>query len=328
MRWNALLIACLAASVALSGCFGGDDTKDDDDLLTVDPCANTLDGQGDAAQEDTSAADESADEPVDPLNGTLAMLASRQIEEDNGTMDDLAATTGAVSECPGTNVNSAPNVAPVANLTMTSTAGVVQDGTNYILAGENVTFSAAASTDDSSIQLAALTVRDSNGTRTVQLYSDGFVDAVLSFAHEGAVNVTLRVLDDDGAVDVLDVMLYVNSLKSVSVPVDLALPTGHSADACDYPELGENLLWQRFMDHAKFSVQSNARWLSAEMTAGSGQFALCSPEQVALSEASSTTAESARGGDPLVSSPLYSVFALATGGVSTMTFDVMVHYEP
>lgn len=328
MRWNGFLLASLFMAAALSGCLGGDDDKETEPLQSTECPTDDLAGglEGDAAQED--AADD--DGALDDLDGTLAALRTRQAENetlDDGAGTDVSATTEALDPC-AEETPSLPNTPPTANLVMTADDGAVQDGTTYIMAGQNVTFSAAGSMDDDgSIQLAALTVRDSNSTRTMQLFADGFQDLPVSFPHEGPVNVTLRVLDDDGDVDVLEAMLYVNRIQSLVVPIDIPLPAGHGAGGCDYPT-EPPLLWQRSMNFARFVVNSGAQWISAEMTGGSGEFALCDPANAPISEASTEAAQTARDGTDMASSPQYGVFGVAKGGVDDLTFEVMVHYEP
>lgn len=327
MRWNGFLLASVLAAVTLSGCLGGDDKDDPEDLKSVG-CPDVGVPSVDAPSGD--AGNGTDDGALDDLNGTLALLRARQAgngtDDGNASEEQVLETTTADDGCPDVQTQTA-NLPPVAALVMTADDGAVQNGTTYIVAGQNVTFSAAGSSDDGSVQLAALTVRDSNGTRTVQLYDGGFQDATLAFPHEGPANVTLRVLDDDGEVDLVETMLYVNRVHSLSIAVDAFMPAGGDAGACDFPS-DPPLLWQRAMSHARFVVNSGAQWLSAEMTGGSGEFALCDPDSEPLTEASSTTAETERGAGPMRSSPQYSLFGVATGSGGPLTFDVMVHYEP
>jgi len=323
MRWNVLLLASVLLAVTLSGCADDDDGGDTNKL-------NSLECPEDHLGHDVPVGDDGSDDgtALDDLNGTLALLGGRQADNSTGEADsDEVLQTTSADACPEAEPD-VPNVAPVAALLMTADDGTVQNGTTYIRTGQNVTFSAAGSSDDGAIQLAALTVRDSNGTRTVQLYDGGFQDVTLPFAHEGPVNVTLRVLDDAGEVDLVESMLYVNRLHSLTIAVDAALPAGHSADACDFPDDTASVVWQPFMDRTKFIVNSGARWISAEMTGGSGEYALCDPGHAALTEASSGAVETERTGAPLVPSPQYAVFGVSTGGADDLTFDVMVHYEP
>lgn len=325
MRWNGFLLASVFVFVTLSGCSDKDDGDDADKLNSLECPEDDLGSldvpAGDADDSDNGTA-------VDDLNGTLALLRGRQ-QAENGTDEageEVLQTTSA-DACPE-DVADVSTVPPVADLVMTADDGTVQNGTTFILTDQNVTFSAAGSSDDGTIQLAALTVTDSNSTRTVQLYDGGFQDVTLPFAHEGPVNVTLRVLDDAGEVDLVESMLYVNRLHSLTIAVDAALPAGHSADACDFPDDTASVVWQPFMDRTKFIVNSGAMWISAEMTSGSGEYALCDPGHAPLTEASSSAVETARDGSPLTPSPQYAVFGVSTGGVDDLTFDVMVHYEP
>ncbi len=321
MRSNGILMTSLLVAVALSGCLG-DDEPQTDDLQSVE-CP-------DVHHHEEDHGDEAGDEDAGALDDVNATLRAATLREADG---DALDATDALADCPEHEEEPAePNLPPVAGLSMVADDGTVQDGTNYVLVGQSVTFSAAGSTDDDAIQLAALTVTDANGTRTVQLYdaeTEAFVDTLLAFEHAGPANVTLRVLDDEGAVDLLETMLYVNRLHQLTISVDVPVPAAvHSTEECTYPTEGTNLVWQRSMNQAKFVVDAGAQWIEATLTGGTGEFTLCGPDGSPLTDASTDTASTERGAGGLAANPQYGVFGMLTDGTDALTFDVMVHYEP
>lgn len=278
-------------SVSLSGCLGfGDDADEDDHGDDHDHC-----------------------DPSDAANYTAEECPGHQPPADQ-------------NETPEPEV---PNQLPDAVLNMTGPDGPL-NGTSYVLPGANVTFSAAASSDpDGQVALVGLTVTDANGTRTAQLFQDGaFVDATFSFTSVGPVNVTVRVLDDEGEGVIRVASFAVNDLITKTESFSAAAPTG-SADACEAPSGTPPLVTNNFAARSTFSVQRGAQWIEAAVTGGSAQIAICSPEGEAMSGAGTEVETEDDGNSTLPVNAQYYVMVLskgATGG--EVTIDVLVHYEP
>lgn len=260
---------------------------------------------------------------------------------------DGNATADHTHDCPGEdtedalgnqtdgNVTDVPNELPVANLTMTSGDGAMVNNTTFVFVGSNITFSAEGSADpDGGIDLIGLTVRDRNSTRTAQLYQDGaFVDATFTFEHEGAVNVTLRVLDDHGEATVLETATFVNRVQATSVDISGgggASAPGADADDCESPTSapGGTAPGDITGKPAGFQVAAGAQWIEATLTGGSGEIAICSPEGTALSGSDSSYVVTDEGVELPPSISYYVMVLSGSMPDQTYTLDIVVHHEP
>lgn len=290
--WTFLALMALM-SMSLSGCLGfGDDDKSDD---------------GDHGEHDHC-------DPEDLVNYTAEeCVDDPPVDDGNGTVD------------PPT-VNQLPN----ATLAMTGPDGIL-NATSYVQPGANVTFSAANSTDsDGEIALAGLTVTDSNGTRTAQLFADGaFTDVTLQFNNVGPVNVTLRVLDDQGEGVIRVASFAVNEHVLKVEDYDGPAPTG-SADACEAPGASSNvppLVTNSYSSRSSFGVQTGAQWIEATVVSGSAEIAICAPDGTALSEAGTAVQTMDDTNSTLPVNAQYYIMVLA-GSAGSVTIDILVHYEP
>lgn len=296
MRTVTLLAMMALMTVSLSGClgFGDDDPKDEDE-------------HGD---------------DHDHCDGSDALNHSAEECPD----DDQDGDDGNETEEPP-----APNELPTAVLTMTGPDGVL-NATSHVLPGANVTFSAAGSSDpDGEVALAGLTVTDSNGTRTAQLFQDGaFANATFQFGSVGPVNVTIRVLDDDGEGVIRVGSFAVNDLVQKTEEFTTPAPTG-SADDCEPPASGTvpPLATNNFAAKSTFSVQRGAQWIEATVTSGDASIAICSPDGEALSGAGSdSVATEDDTNSTLAVNAQYYVMVLAGGSGGEVGIDILVHYEP
>ncbi len=286
-------------TVSLSGCLGfGDDTKKDD-------------------QEEEHGEHDHCDQS-DVLNYSVEECTEMPDLEDGNT----------------TNEPVVPNQLPVANLTLTTDDGMVLNATSYITPGMNITFSAMGSTDpDGVVSLVGLTVVDSNGTRTAQLFENGaFVNATMRFDSVGPVNITVRVLDDDGEGVIRSATAAVNDLTTDSIEFDSNAPTG-SADTCQAPGASSGappLITNAYSAKSSFSVQKGAQWISAKVTSGSGEIAICTPGDpgTKLSDAGTDVSSEDDTNSTMPVNAQYYIMVLKKGsGPGPVGIEVMVHYE-
>lgn len=305
MRANHLVMLLAVSLVGFSGCLGfGDDGGGADDDCPADDHAHD---NGNATEE------HGHDCPA---------------QTDGGTEDPL----GNQTDLNGTDV---PNELPVASLNMSTDDGAIVNATSFVFVGTNITFSAEGSTDpDGTIDLVGLTVRDSNSTRTAQLFQDGaFAPATFLFEHEGTVNVTLRVLDDRGEATVIETATFVNRVQGGTQNIQLAGGTasGASADDCESPSStpSNTLTADATSKPFGFQVAAGAQWIEATLTAGSGEIAICSPDGDDLSDAGSDTVMTREDVVDLPPGIDYYVFVLSGSSPNAdYTVEIVVHHEP
>ncbi len=248
------------------------------------------------------------------------------------TCDDEARMNVTNEEC--YEAPALPNVLPNATLTITDDAGRELNASAYVLVGSNMTFSANGSVDpDGEISLIGISVTDANGTRTAQLFDNGtFVDVKLRFDVAGPVNITMNVLDDDGEGVTRVARTAVNEMLSETFTFDANAPSG-SADACQAPGASSGapgLITDSYALKGSFSVAKGAQWISAKVTSGSGEIAICSPGDpgTALSAAGTEVNTEDDGNSTLTVNPQYYVMVLKKGaGGGTVTVETMVHFE-
>ncbi len=291
---RALAITALLAAVALAGCFGGnDDTTEEHDHKDHDHC-----------------------DPLDVANYTAEECEETPVDPGMGGNDTPAPPV--------------PNVLPNATLTMTGPKGVI-GAHDWIKPGDWMVFSAVGSTDaDGEVALIGLTVTDGNGTRTAQLMEGGmFVDANFTFSHVGPVNVTIRVLDDDGEGVIRVASTAVNDVKVHNLEFTAAAPTG-SADDCARPGESDDggvpdVITNNVAKKSSISVQKGAMWISAVITSGEGSIAICDPDDNAISPAG--TDVSTNDDADLSRAGQYNLMVYAGAG-GDITIESVVHYEP
>ncbi|MGB1585814.1 MAG: hypothetical protein ACPHID_02055 [Thermoplasmatota archaeon] len=225
------------------------------------------------------------------------------------------------------NETEVPNELPNATLIMTADSdGRVLTGTDFILPGENVTFSAVGSSDsDGEIDLIGLTVKDSNETRTVQLLDDAgnFVNVSLQFNYVGAVEVTLRVLDNRGEGIQLASNVFVNERETHTTAADnLYAPNQSGCTPAGYNEQAI-LIAQQFYTNEPFIVNAGAKWFSVSAT-GTDHVAICGPDgELATGGSAAETEE----GNWTPSPRDYYVAIYPDGPATSVDFEIIVHYE-
>lgn len=243
--------------------------------------------------------------------------------------DKLNATNVACYEAPPL-----PNQLPNATLTMTDDTGRVLDASTFILAGSNITFSALGSSDpDGTIAAVGLSIKDGSGERTAQLFANGtFVNVTLAFDAAGPVNVTVSVLDNAGEGVIRTARTAVNEILLDTLTFEGPAPSG-SADACEAPGASSGvpgLVTNNYALKSLFSVPVQSQWISAKITDGSGEIAICSPGDpgTALSEAGTDVATADEANATLEVSGQYYIMVLSksnSGG--EVAIETMVHFE-
>ncbi len=186
-----------------------------------------------------------------------------------------------------TNETVEPNVPPVVALKVFDDAG---NETRATMLGGNLTFDASGSMDeDGTIDQAAITVTDSNQTRTATLFSNGkFKQATFNFDRPGVVDVTLSVIDDGGEIVNLVTNVFIHHPQpdkshSFKVPA----PPTVSADSCGGTGLpqGSSVLDPNYYMQFKFDVLEGASKVEARVASGSASIAICDPDGNAITGA-------------------------------------------
>lgn len=232
----------------------------------------------------------------------LALVAAAALSgcfgSDDEPTDDHCDDGHTDAECPdelggqGLGNETAENETVIPNVPPTVALVVFDDGgneTRAVMLGGNLTFDASGSMDsDGAIDQAAVTVTDSNQTRTATLFSNGkFTPATFNFDRPGVVNVTLSVIDDAGEIVNLLTQVFVSHPQfGKSHQFKTPAPPTLEADSCDgtgadpYSSLGDSTYYKQF----KFDVLEGATYVVAKVAGGSAAIAICDPEGNAISD--------------------------------------------
>lgn len=234
---------------------------------------------------------------------SAAMLAgcSKKDDDDhsyscpNGTTIDLEkypdhhnATFNAASHCPGYTTSKSnstslpPNQLPILKLKVTDG----KNETKIALLNGNLTFDAAGSSDpDGSVTGIAVTIQDSNTTRTAALFDPAkktFKTATFRFDRPGVVNVTVAMVDDRAGFTVNQTHVYVDQVflpPAQSLQAPNPDPIGATTPACG----GFNpLIDAQYYKPFDFPVVAGATWVEATATS-EALLTICSPDDAALS---------------------------------------------
>lgn len=305
MRVAVPVAILLSASILLAGCSGG---GDDEHLHYV--CSNGTEIHADEHPE---------------VNATKA--------EDLAKFCPGSSSTGSRSN----STSAAPNVLPTLVLKITDSGG---NETPVTMLDGNLTFDASGSTDsDGQVAGIAVTVTDSNTTRTATLYDAAkkqFKTATFTFDRPGTVNVTVAMVDDRAGFSVNQTHVYVNHPQT-SGGQTIQVPNADSLDPvsgsnCGGPTgnpLTDGNTWKNF----PVTIAENATWLEAVVTSGNAVITLCSPDgSTELSEKGASIASTP--GTPLpapsgTASYYFGAFGRPVAGQATnIVIDVIVHYEP
>ena len=266
-----------------------------------------------------------------------------------------ANTTADLAEfCPGSttsgsrssSTSQAPNVLPTLVLKVSDDGG---NETPVTMLDGNLTFDASGSTDsDGSIAGIAVTITDSNTTRTATLYDAGkkqFKPATFKFDREGVVNVTVAMVDDRAGFTVNQTHVYVNNLQVI--PEQTIQAAGGSSAVDESGCNGNDPLVDSFyVKPFTFSLVPGATFVEATVTTHdslpdpapdetSATITICSlPDadgvRAALSDSGDSTVRTFP--DAALPAPtgtdFYQVWATAGVPNTTAGVTVLVHYEP
>lgn len=266
-------------------------------------------------------------------NGTE--IHSEDHPEANATKaEDLAkfCTKSSTSGSRSNTTTQAPNVAPVLVLKISDDGG---NATPVTMLGGNLTFDATGSTDaDGSVAGIAVTVTDSNTTRTATLYDAAkkqFKTATFKFDRPGRVNVTVAMVDDRAGFTVNQTHVYVNHEQVVGGAEIIGPPPPEISSECSGG--GQAVIAESYFKEYSFVVVANATFVEAVATAGS--ITICSPHPAAGEPGtplSNTGAEVITTPGVPLPAPTgiqsYYIGATANPPRQAVGATVIVHYEP
>lgn len=313
---RALLVAVIVFIAALAGCSGK--KGEDHDHLTY-TCTN---GKVISAEDYEGAI---ADENI-----TVDFLKTKCPKgTGSGTGGNGTGTTNAV-----------PNKLPVLKMNVTDAGG---NATMVTMLKGNLTFSAAGSTDsDGTISAIAISVTDSNTTRTKSLYNPvtkTFTPVMFSFDRAGPVNVSVQMVDDRAGFNGSLFKVYVNQMQTVGKAGMSANPSPQLTDPCTGASgsLGDPgpIVDGQYFGTATVTIAAAPSFIEAR-PATRTQVTICDPDYKPISTpVKSDKPVTTNNGDvplPLPTSGVkgYSVGMYATTGTPNTAVSVLVivHYEP
>jgi hypothetical protein len=264
----------------------------------------------------------------------------------NGTTLDLEkfpdhhnSTFNAASHCTASHTNSTslpPNKLPI--LTLKISDGT--NATNVTLLNGNLTFDATGSTDpDGQVTGIAVTIQDSNTTRTAALYDPAkktFKTATFKFDRPGVVNVTVAMVDDRAGFTVNQTKVYVNHQQNGLSPGTIQIPSSTVNDNPCNPTPADPLLNADLYKRQSITVVQTATYITATVVSGDVTIGLCSPntddERYGhLISSVATDAIISNDGEALPPPPgitSYGIGIVANDASQTAVIDVVVHYDP
>lgn len=253
-----------------------------------------------------------------------------------------------LKKCPGATVTrttttstpSAPNVLPVPALEVSDNGTV----TRVTLIGGNLTFDASNSTDaDGNITGVAVSVTDSNQTRTASLYDPvkkQFKTATFKFDRPGAVTVTLAVVDDRAGFATNVSKVYVNEQiakggASITLPEAALAEEGSPLhDVClgaSASPLGTSgpVVDSQYFARESIPLQANATFIEV-VSEEDVVMTICNPEGTPVSDelVEGTVVSNQPIPLPASGTDNYEVAFYATAPGATTAVTITVHYEP
>lgn len=261
-----------------------------------------------------------------------------------------------LKKCPGvssssgsksstTSTPSAPNVAPTVGLTVTDDGG---NATLVTLVDGNLTFDASSSVDsDGNITGAAVSVADSNQTRTASLFdpvTKTFKKATFNFDRPGIVNVTVAIVDDRAGFSTNVSQVYVNEVQ-VRSGSDIQLATSELADTLPThdvclgagavaPDGSGPVIDSQYFKVETISLQAGATFVTVTSTKDV-VMTICSPDGAPVSPKLQEGTVTSDQPLPLPAEATKNYFVafygkLPVGGVPDMSSEctITVHYEP
>lgn len=307
---RALLVAAVVFVAALAGCSG---KKGDDHEHLTYTCPN----------------------------GTVISEEDYEGVLDNITVDFLKTKcpkSGSGSGSKSNTTSLAPNVLPTLKLTVKDFAGNV---TNITFVDGNLTFDATGSMDpDGTISAIAISVQDSNTTRTRSLYdfaTKTFTPVMFSFDRPGVVNVSVAMVDDRAGFTNNVTHAYVNQMVEVGGE-DLVAPAEQNTDMTDPCVGARNVLDDAApLAHSYYFVSkgvaivNGATFIEATPNADS-LITICTPDGTAISDPVKSDAKvTSTNTEPLTvakATESYQIAFYAGGAQATVGATVIVHYEP
>lgn len=266
------------------------------------------------------------DETYTCPNGTVLNLEDFP-EHHNATFNPASKCPGGGSGSATTTTTQAPNIPPVL---VVKTFDSMGNETKVTLLGGNLTFSAEGSTDpDGQISGIAVTVTDSNTTRTASLYdavSGQFKSATFMFDRPGVVNVTVAMVDDRAGFTINQTNVYVNHMQTLG-PDQYILAGGNNIPTNSACNGGDPLVNAQYYKSKDFTVHAGVTYIEA--TASGGRITICDPADTPVSN--SGTSVVTNEGEELPAPQgieSYSVSVFSTAPYSTISIEVLVHYEP
>lgn len=237
--------------------------------------------------------------------------------------------------------NSAPNVLPVLKLNITDAGG---NATNVTLKDGNLTFDATGSFDpDGVLSAIAISVKDSNQTRTKPLYdlaSKKFSPATFKFDRVGPVNVSIAMVDDRAGFNTTTLQVFVNEMQHLGGDdiVGGGGSGGPAADACKGASgvsgpLGGTIFDSYYFKAPGFNVVAGAQFIEA-IPGSNNLVTICDPAGNAISSPVRSDAPvTSTNTEPLAPPPAtdsyyIGIYAKPSPGQVETSVDVIIHYEP
>jgi hypothetical protein len=249
------------------------------------------------------------------------------------------ATFNPASKCPGvkssaSNTTSlAPNKLPILKMKITDGTNV----TNVTMLNGNLTFDATGSTDpDGTVTGIAVTVKDSNQTRTAALFDPvkkTFKPAHFKFDRPGVVNVTVAMVDDRAGFTINQTHVYVDQTTVLDPKTVNGFEPGGDSTTCSGPF--NALVDTNFANEYDFTLVAGATFVEA--TATNGKITICAPGPGPSSApgtprspegSPSTTTDKGADLTPAKGVLSYFVEAYSTSPNQSIGVTVTVHYEP
>lgn len=267
------------------------------------------------------------------------------------------ATFNATSKCPKTNgtgggnstansTSRGPNVLPNLVFATTDSTG---NATNITLLGGNLTFDATGSNDpDGNITGLAMTVTDSNQTRTISLFDFGtktFTPKQVDFDRAGIIKVSVAVVDDRGGFTTLNDFVFVDQAAQATYTFPGSAGT-YNNQAGMMPNCSEALSAEDttvasvyVQKNFAIDVVDNATWIEAKASgaANSISMVICTPANgttpgTSISDrAQSVTTNPDIEIPPATGVAQYALWAYRVGApapTTVVTFTWTTHYGP
>lgn len=315
---RALLVATLVIVAAMAGCTGK---------------------KGDADDELHYECDDGTEIHADDYEGVLNETASDEDVLDFLKTKCKATGTGTGSKSGSTSL--APNKLPILVMKVMDFGG---NETKVTMLDGNLTFDATGSSDpDGQVSAIAISVTDSNTTRTKALYDGAkkaFTPATFTFDRPGIVNVTVAMVDDRAGFNNSVFQVYVNHEQVLDGATISGVPGGiPDNDSFTHPctgaqgalEASGSIVDAQYFDDPSFTVVAGASFIEA-IPGEDTLVTICSPDRSVISDdtksADPITSNNAEQLPAPPSTENYFLGLYAAGPNTESSATVIVHYEP